>query len=89
MLLKIWVQIPNLSALGCKHKLSILIINITYECIFIFSLQNVLNKSSNPIYVKNLTLRLGEAYINCVHMSYIEPLRPLRVNQVAFAIMLT
>ena len=61
-------SITNLSALGCKHKLSMLIINITYECIIIFSSQNVLNKSSNPIYIKNLTLRLDEAHIKCVHI---------------------
>lgn len=30
--------------------------------------------------MKILFLRLGEAHGKCVHMSYIEPLGPLRVN---------
>lgn len=36
-------------ALGCEYMLSILLISVTYECIFIFflTLDNVLNKVSN------------------------------------------
>lgn len=38
ILLKIWVQIHSIGALGCKHVLSHLIINLTYEYTVMFSL---------------------------------------------------
>ena len=78
---RIWVQAHSVSATGCKHILSILIITITYKYIFIFSLtkDNALNKASNPQILQK-KFRHGEGCRSCVDLLNIGPLCPIWVR---------
>lgn len=72
ILLKSWVQIHTLCALGCKYILRILIINVTYESIFWLPLWHTIfqSKVSNLSDIEHTYFTLGEDLVyKAVHFS--------------------